>query len=79
VKTGDRVNAGDVVGTIFHNVSGFKLNHLHFEMLQNGRQFDPENHLEAATKVEAPDQLGFLLNVGLAIGAGYLISKYVFK
>ena len=79
VKQGDRVNAGDIVGTIFHNVSGFRLNHLHFEMLQDGRQFDPNKHLEVATKVEAPDQMGFLLNVGLAIGAGYLISKYVFK
>jgi len=79
VKPGDNVNAGDALGTIFHNVSGFRLNHLHFEMLQNGRQFDPDKHLAAATKVEVSDTTGFLLKVGLAIGAGYLLSKYVFK
>ena len=79
VKPGDRVNAGDAVGSIYHNVSGYKLNHLHFEMHQNGRQFDPAKHLANATKVEAPDTASFLINVGLAIGAGYLLSKYVFK
>jgi murein DD-endopeptidase MepM/ murein hydrolase activator NlpD len=79
VKQGDRVNAGDAVGSIYHNVSGYKLNHLHFEMLHNGQQFDPAKHLEAATKVETPDNMGFLLNVGLAVGAGLLLNKYVFK
>jgi murein DD-endopeptidase MepM/ murein hydrolase activator NlpD len=79
VKVGDQVDAGQPVGTIYHNVSGYKLNHLHFEMLQNGRQFDPGKHLAAAPMIDAPDELGFLLNVGLAVAAGLLINKYVFK
>ena len=79
MKAGDRVNAGDVVGTIFHNISGYRLNHLHFEMHQGGRPFDPSKHLAAATKVEAPDNMGFLINIALAVGVGLLINKYVFK
>jgi murein DD-endopeptidase MepM/ murein hydrolase activator NlpD len=79
MKVGDKVSAGQPVGTIYHNIDGYKWNHLHFGMMQNGRLFDPANHLAVATKVEAPDNAGFLLNVGLAIGAGLLINKYVFK
>lgn len=82
VKVGDRVSAGDPVGDISHNAVGYRLNHLHFETLINGRQVDPETFLQKAQIVDVPSvpsELGFLVNVGIAVGVGLLLNKYVFK
>ncbi len=77
VKVGDRVKAGQPIATIYHNVVGYKLNHLHYEMFRNGIRINPETLLAKAQKIDAPEN--FLLKIGLAVGAGLLISKYVFK
>jgi murein DD-endopeptidase MepM/ murein hydrolase activator NlpD len=77
VRVGQTVTAGQPVGDIYHNESGFRLNHLHFEMLKNGSHINPEPLLANAQKIDAPTS--FLLKVGVAVGVGLLLSKYVFK
>ena len=78
VREGDRVKAGQVVGTISHNPTGFKLNHLHFEVLKNAKQVDPEPFLKGAQMVEAPaDQKKLLLTIAVVVGAGFLASRYI--
>lgn len=52
VKTGDKVSAGQVIGTASETMSQ-ELNsgkHLHFEMLSNGTKVDPNNYLDLGTK-----------------------------
>lgn len=52
VKTGDKVSAGQVIGTASETMSQ-ELNsgkHLHFEMLSNGTKVDPNNYLNLGTK-----------------------------
>lgn len=78
VQVGQRVGAGQRVGTIYHNPAGFKLNHLHFEVHKNGKQVDPAPFLRNAKMVDAPGG-GFLIKVGIAVAIGLLASKYVFK
>jgi murein DD-endopeptidase MepM/ murein hydrolase activator NlpD len=77
MKAGDRVSAGDVVGTVSHNPSGYKLNHLHFETLKNGQQVNPEPRVFQGKMVNPP-QTGTLLKIALAAGLGLLAYKYVF-
>lgn len=84
VKAGDAVKAGDSVGIIGHNPDGFRLNHLHFEILQNGRQIDPEPLLVKAQQVALePGQVtggsfsqsvrkGAVIGIALIAGAGVL-------
>jgi murein DD-endopeptidase MepM/ murein hydrolase activator NlpD len=80
VKVGDRVKAGQPVGTISFNPVGFKLNHLHFETLRNGIQVDPEPIMRTGQMIAAPSELGgFLVNVGISAAIGYLAFKYLFK
>ena len=52
IKTGDKVSAGQVIGTASETMSQ-ELNsgkHLHFEMLSNGTKVDPNNYLDLGTK-----------------------------
>jgi len=80
VKAGDQVKAGQPVGTIGHNVAGYRLNHLHFEALKNGTAFDPAPLLAKSLKVPPPaSESGFLAKLGISVVLGILISKYVFK
>lgn len=80
VKVGDRVNAGHPIGTIWHNVAGYRLNHLHFEMLKNGEHIDPAAFLKLATVIPAPSTASsFVVKLGVSVILGVLISKYVFK
>ena len=77
VKVGDQVKAGQSIAEVYHNVGGYRLNHLHYEMYKNGTLINPEALLSKATMIDVSGN--FLLKVGLAVGAGLLISKYVFK
>lgn len=83
VRVGQAVKEGDPIGTISHNPSpgAFKLNHLHFELLQNGKQIDPEPFLLAARIAPAvapaaagmsPILKGAAIGLALAGGAGIL-------
>jgi hypothetical protein len=78
VKVGQRVKAGQAIGIVYHNVDGYRLNHLHFEVIKNGRHVDPAPYLQNAAKIEA-SMGSFLGKVGLAIVVGLLANKYLFK
>lgn len=54
VRAGDRVRAGERIGTISHAPEGYTLNHLHFGVKENGRWVDPERILAGAAVVRAP-------------------------
>jgi murein DD-endopeptidase MepM/ murein hydrolase activator NlpD len=77
VSAGDRVKAGQPVGIISHNPASYKLNHLHFEVLKNGKTVDPAAFLKASTMVKAPSSpiLAAGLAVGAAVGAYFLFIK----
>ena len=77
VQAGDKVREGQVIGLTGHNTQGYRLNHMHFEMLQDGKYVDPEPLLRQLDAVKHPSMGAFLLKVGMAAGAGYLIHKYV--
>lgn len=69
MKVGDRVRAGDVVGTISHNPKGFRLNHLHFELLKNGRRIDPEPTIfKTGRMVPIPPLLSSGVKQGMVLG-----------
>ena len=78
VKVGDRVREGQVIGTIGHNPKGFRLNHLHFALLQGGTKVDPEPTLRSLDAVKHPGLADFVMKAGLVVGAGYLAYRYVF-
>jgi murein DD-endopeptidase MepM/ murein hydrolase activator NlpD len=77
VRAGDRVIPGKAVGDISHNVSGYRLNHLHFQMRRNGALIDPEPLLRVATIIDAPVTFP-VLGFALSIAAGYLAYRYLF-
>ena len=79
VNVGDRVTAGQPIADIYHNVAGYKLNHLHFEAFQNGKRINPEPLMAKSQMVPVPSQAGFVLKIAGAVAAGLLLSKYVFK
>lgn len=58
------------------------LNHLHWETWKNGQPFDPESvygrNLSKLRRIRNPLEGSFLINIGLAVGAGYVLYKYVF-
>lgn len=72
VSQGQRVSAGDVVGTIGHDIrpGEYGFNHLHFELMINGSKVDPEAHgITGWANVAAPlfdwKPLAFLVGFGL--------------
>lgn len=54
VKIGDTVRAGQPVGIIYHNISGYKLNHLHFQLRRNGTRIDPGPTIKRLPVIKAP-------------------------
>lgn len=78
VREGDRVEEADPVGTISHNPTGFKLNHLHFEMFKNGRRINPEPFLANSAQVPIPG-VHPLVKAAIIVGVGLWASKYVLK
>lgn len=76
VRPGQVISAGDVVGTISHNPSGYRLNHLHFEIHKHGRAVDPGPYLAAAqSPFLAAAQTSLLLLAALALASGYAAYK----
>lgn len=77
VKPGDRVTPGKAIGDISHNASGYRLNHLHFQLRRHGELIDPEPLLRAATVIDRPT--GFPIVPMLAtIAVAYLAQRYLF-
>lgn len=75
VKTGQRIGRGDSVGIIGHNPSGYKLDHLHFEITLPEGRTDPEPILVGAPVLPIPaHRIGFIEVVLLAT-AGWLGFK----
>jgi murein DD-endopeptidase MepM/ murein hydrolase activator NlpD len=73
VRAGDNVSAGQNIGEIYHNVSGYKLNHLHFEVIKNGRHIDPGPLLKLASMTTGPSP-GLAIGFALAVAvAGYFL------
>jgi GNAT superfamily N-acetyltransferase len=68
VKKGDRVREGQPVGVIGHNPDGYRLNHLHFEVIYKGNKIDPASVLAQATAVAAPTN-GWLKAAGVLLPA----------
>jgi murein DD-endopeptidase MepM/ murein hydrolase activator NlpD len=79
VKPGERIKAGQPVGIIGHNPTGYRLNHLHFETLKNGVPFDPAGPLKKAIVVPPPSTTSFVAKLAASVVLGLLISKYVFR
>lgn len=77
VKAGDTVIPGKAVGDISHNPTGYRLNHLHFQMRRDGRLIDPEPLLRTATIIDAPVTFP-LVQIALTVGASYLAYRYLF-
>jgi murein DD-endopeptidase MepM/ murein hydrolase activator NlpD len=75
VRAGQKVKAGQVLGTIHHNPneSHFPLVHLHFQVRKDGSVVDPEQLLAAAPILDAPWPLW--VKLALAAGAGFAVYK----
>jgi len=52
LKAGDKVNRGDVIGTVAAatGVENMEGDHLHFEVYENGKQIDPDDKLNIISK-----------------------------
>jgi murein DD-endopeptidase MepM/ murein hydrolase activator NlpD len=78
VSVGQRVTAGTVLGTIGHNPLDYPLNHLHFEVYENGNHVDPGPYLAGAPAIPMPILVGVGLLGAIAVGglAFYLWTRY---
>jgi murein DD-endopeptidase MepM/ murein hydrolase activator NlpD len=95
VKVGDRVRAGQAVGTISFSPwcrncpkaqpppakpPSVGLNHIHWELHKNGKAVDPKPYWNAAALAPVPFELGgFLFKVGLTVGVAYAAYRYLFR
>ncbi|UCC74969.1 MAG: M23 family metallopeptidase [Gemmatimonadota bacterium] len=74
VRKGQRVREGQAIGAIGHNPDGYKLNHLHFEIIFRGDKINPASMLAKSAAVDAPTGTWLkVLGIGLpvvAIGIG---------
>lgn len=85
VQVGDRVRAGQDIGTVWRNPQGTPgLNHLHWEVYRNGQTVDPEalfgRHLSALAIRNDPrgfTWLKALAMIAIAAGAGYAAYRYI--
>lgn len=77
VRVGQVVKAGQPVGNIYHNVTGYKLNHLHFEILRNGNYVDPSSYIHGSKRINNPNKSALWI-AGAAIISGLVASRYVF-
>ena len=52
VKVGDKVNAGQVIGTLGNTMAQEQNtgNHLHFELLKDGKKINPNDYLDLGSK-----------------------------
>lgn len=66
VSKGQRVKAGDAVGTIGYNPKSYKLNHLHFEVLRDGEKVDPAPYLSGAP-VQAGPRFNWMNLIALGV------------
>lgn len=76
VKAGDSVETGDVVGTISHNPSGYRLNHLHFQLRQNGSLVDPETVLKDLPVLDAPGGFLKIAVIGFVVWGGGRLMRW---
>jgi len=78
VSPGERVKAGDPLGTVSYDPSrGLHLNHLHFEVWKNGKQVNPAPYLSNAQPVPMPTPWNWLIAGGVALALGIYASKYI--
>jgi murein DD-endopeptidase MepM/ murein hydrolase activator NlpD len=68
VSVGQQVRAGTVVGTVGHNPLDYPLNHLHFEVYENGNAVDPGPYLAGASSIPMPILIGVGLLGAVLIG-----------
>jgi len=78
VKVGETVKTGQVIGDISHNPSGYRLNHLHFQLRNmSGNLQNPGAFLAKLQQVSAPFTFGLqeaiLVAGAVAIAAWFIL------
>lgn len=79
VAVGQSVRAGQVLGEIGFNPSGFKLIHLHFQLRQDGELLDPRGPLKAMSIIEAPASSRLWIGVAASVAVGLAAARFVFR
>ncbi len=76
VRVGQRVLAGEPVGTISYNPIGYQLSHLHFQIRKNGTRVDPAPYVAGAQVVDKPSSMiaKFMVTALFAWGAYHLLD-----
>lgn len=72
VKTGQTVRAGQPIATISYSPTDFHLNHLHFQLRQNGSLLDPEPILTGLPVLPMPTNWWPLL---ILVGGVWLYAR----